>query len=199
MIRELHYDTVFDAQRHFRVLLDCMARPGKIQILDDVTLETPQELSKAVALIGLALLDADATFWVNPVFNNIAEYFNLNTGSHLAEVNNADFIFMNGMLNLNDIEDVKIGNLQYPEQGVTLVIQIEKISNQPMDDAISIELRGPGVQEFNPLFIKGVTMELLEFIQFKNEEFPLGVDVILTDTDDNITCIPRSNQIMIKK
>lgn len=196
MIRELHYDTVFDAQRHFRVLLDSMARPGKINILEDVTLETPHGLGKAAALVGLALLDAEATFWVES--NNIAEYFNLNTGSFLTEVNKADFLFMNIETDLNQIEAVKIGTLQYPEQGATLVIQVENVSNAMLENGVVIELRGPGVKEVNTICIKGVTTNLLEWIQSKNEEFPLGVDLIFTDYHNNITCIPRSNQITIK-
>lgn len=196
MIRELHYDTVFDAQRHFRVLLDSMARPGKINVLDDVMLETPQELGKAAALVGLALLDSEASFWVESY--NIAEYFNLNTGSFLTEVNKADFLFIHNETNLIEVEAAKIGSLQYPEQGATLVIQIDLISDVRIENSIAVVLRGPGVKEEKMIYLKGVKTEWLELIQSKNEEFPTGVDVIFTDQNNRITCVPRSNQFSFK-
>ena len=41
MVREIRYDEVFDAQKHFRSLLDSMTRPGRISVLDAVPLDAP--------------------------------------------------------------------------------------------------------------------------------------------------------------
>ena len=52
--REAAYDTVHDAQRHFRVLLDAMARPGTLAHLQADHLQPPADLHRASALVGLA-------------------------------------------------------------------------------------------------------------------------------------------------
>ena len=57
MQTELNYDTVFDAQEHFRVLLDSMSRPGKINVLPAMDILPPDGLQHAAALTGFALLE----------------------------------------------------------------------------------------------------------------------------------------------
>jgi alpha-D-ribose 1-methylphosphonate 5-triphosphate synthase subunit PhnH len=57
-----HYDEVLDAQKHYRTLLDCTARPGTIGQLDDVAMELPSQYNHATALIVMALFGGDTTF-----------------------------------------------------------------------------------------------------------------------------------------
>lgn len=59
MIRETVYDEIFDAQRHFRTVLDSMSRPGKINRFAPLALTTPEGLTRAAAYVGFALLNAD--------------------------------------------------------------------------------------------------------------------------------------------
>jgi len=42
MQREIQYDEIFDAQAHYRLLLDSMARPGKINVMPQLELTTPR-------------------------------------------------------------------------------------------------------------------------------------------------------------
>ena len=60
------YDPIYDAQRHFRALLDCTARPGTIGLLEDVGVDVPPGIRRASALIALTLFGADTTFCILP-------------------------------------------------------------------------------------------------------------------------------------
>ena len=53
MQRETAYDQVFDAQEHYRLLLDAMARPGTIYVLPRMSMTTPPGLTGAAALMML--------------------------------------------------------------------------------------------------------------------------------------------------
>ena len=197
MVRELHYDPVFDAQRHFRILLKSMANPGIINTLDDVALDQPEGFPKAAALVGLALLDTEITFWVDSSLS-VAPYLQLNTGANICQVSEADFLFLPGLSTDETVADVKTGNFQYPEQGATLIILVETLSATALEGSLCIENKGPGVKNSNLFFIKGINRALLEIVQEKNIEFPLGVDVFFVDQQDRFISFPRSNQFSIK-
>jgi len=198
MVRELNYDPVFDAQRHFRVLLNSMSKPGLIQVLDDVTLDLPRGLNPATALIGLALLDAEVAFWVDPIWSDLPEYLRLNTNARSAAVAAADFLFLPGSADGLMLLEAKTGSFQYPEQGATLIILVHTLSSTPLDGSLGIENKGPGVKTSNTFYIKGTNRALLECIQEKNAEFPLGLDLFFTDQQNQIISLPRSNQFTIK-
>lgn len=198
MVKELQYDTIFDAQRHFRILLDCMARPGKIDKLDGVEVGNPIGLYKASALTGFALLDAEVTFWVEPGLHEAAHYFTTNTGARLAEVGEADFLFLKGASSLEPLEAAKTGTPSYPETGATLVVQCEGLSHSSSLEALALELEGPGVQHSKEVFILGIPATFINLLTSKNSEYPLGLDVIFSDPFDQIICIPRSNHLTIK-
>jgi alpha-D-ribose 1-methylphosphonate 5-triphosphate synthase subunit PhnH len=43
------------------------------------------------------------------------------------------------------------------------------------------------------VYVRTISDTILESVKEKNSEYPLGIDVILTDHAGNIICIPRSN------
>jgi alpha-D-ribose 1-methylphosphonate 5-triphosphate synthase subunit PhnH len=198
MIRELTYDPVFDAQMHFRLLMDSMARPGKRNTLNSVTIAPPASLNPASALTGLALLNADVTYFAAQNADEITDYFVTNTASRPASIDEADFVFLPGNHDAEFLQEAKIGTLSYPETNAFVVIDVEIISDEPITDALPITLVGPGVKGQITVFIRGLNPDLLLAIREKNAEYPLGLDTILTDRNDQILCIPRSNQFIIK-
>jgi alpha-D-ribose 1-methylphosphonate 5-triphosphate synthase subunit PhnH len=44
------------------------------------------------------------------------------------------------------------------------------------------------------VFVSGLSPELLDFVSEQNSEYPLGLDLIITDESNNLICIPRSNK-----
>ena len=193
MIRETNYDEIFDTQEDFRVVLHCMSNPGSIQQLDGAIDSFPG-VSKTSVLIGFSLLDSNTTFYQN-YDEDLDKYFILNTSSAARSANEADFLFLNGSKSKKEeIEDAKEGMSEYPEGGAFLIIEVKKISDRSFSKSLEVVLKGPGVKDTCSIHIGGLKKELLQAIQEKNIEYPLGVDTILTDESGKLVCIPRSNQ-----
>ena len=198
MRREVSYDEVFDAQHHFRIILDGMARPGKIKVLDEMDIQPPAGLNQASAIIAMALLNTDATFYAegeNSV--EIESYIALNTAAQPVSVGEADFIFIAGTYNAEIIFEAKTGTLPYPEESATFVLDVQEISAAPKDDVVMLTMKGPGIESETIVYIKGINAEILEGAREQNLEFPLGIDLIITDRQNKLMCIPRSNQFVI--
>ncbi len=198
MRREVNYDEVFDAQHHFRLILDSMARPGKINNIPAIDILPPAGINKSSAIIALALLNTDASFLsVNENQQEITEYIALNTAAQPSSIGEADFIFTNGLQDAELIYAAKIGTLPYPENSATFVIDTEQIAKENFEGALQITLSGPGIETTDVVFVKGLNAALLDAVKEQNLEFPLGVDLILTDDNNNLLCIPRSNQFKV--
>ncbi len=198
MVRALNYNMVFDGQRHFRVLLNSMARPGEIHKLNDVDLQPPEGLNTATALIGFALLNSDVSFFLEKSQPKAIEYLEYNTGSKLEIPQAADFVFLHANLAAPDkVKALKAGDSEYPESGATLILLIHSIWDRPVPNALSVSLSGPGVKDTKNIYLEGISRIWLEQIQLKNEDYPLGIDTILVDQNNQLTCIPRSNRITI--
>jgi alpha-D-ribose 1-methylphosphonate 5-triphosphate synthase subunit PhnH len=195
MQKEITYHEVFDAQQHFRIILDCVSRPGKLGFLPDILTYSPGPINNASLLIGFALLNADVTFFTRE--EEVAAYLALNTGSCISNVKKADFIFIGGEDEFTFLDEIKIGSLSYPEESATLIIDVEEIAGYYLTNAVSITLKGPGVKTEKSVFIRGISISLLEKVKEKNAEFPLGTDMIITDKKNVVVCIPRSNQFIV--
>jgi alpha-D-ribose 1-methylphosphonate 5-triphosphate synthase subunit PhnH len=194
MQKELLYDSVFDAQEHYRLLLDCMARPGELRTLTAPDIHPPEGIHAGAALVGFALLNADASFHAAGTgADAVASYLRENTDAVVTDVPEADFIFMEG--GTADaaalIARARVGTLPYPEQGATIVISVTDLGR----GECTIVLRGPGIASENTLHISGLHIDILEAVQQQNEEFPLGIDLILADLQGKIAAIPRSSRV----
>jgi alpha-D-ribose 1-methylphosphonate 5-triphosphate synthase subunit PhnH len=193
MHKETKYDEVFDAQRHYRQLLDCMARPGKINVLPRPEWAPPAGLHTAGALVGFALLNPDVSFCVlGAGADTLTQYIQINTAAKTDAVALADYIFMDGDA---PMPVAKRGTLPYPEESATLVVAVDRLSAEGGDVAVS--LTGPGVEGRRTFWIDGLDIAFLSQLRECNAEFPLGIDVVLTDAEQRIACIPRSSQIHI--
>jgi alpha-D-ribose 1-methylphosphonate 5-triphosphate synthase subunit PhnH len=213
MQREIAYDPVFDAQEHYRLLLDVMARPGKINILPRMPLSVPAGtvLTDAAALVGFALLNADVSFCADGAGEDLAtRYLLVNTSARPVALEEADFVFASGLAAAALPENMKKGSLPYPEEGATLVLSVGAMATEaaglgaqtdhaaigqtPPGGALAITLQGPGIAGKKTFFVRGLSTNLVEALQQSNMEFPLGVDLILTDADGRVACIPRSSR-----
>lgn len=193
MIREISYNDVFDAQTHFRIILDSMARPGKVNNIGEIKIQSPEKLNTTSALVGFALLNSDVTFYTNNNSSEISEYFIVNTNSKFATIEHADFVFINGTDDGQILLETNAGVLEYPEKSATVIIDVDNIYDVPKDQTHEIILQGPGVDGEKRVYVRNISASILESMKEQNSEYPLGIDVILTDREGNIMCIPRSN------
>src|SRR5262249_44253795 len=121
MVRETVYDDVRDAQRHFRSILDSLARPGVISVLAPVTLTPPPGLNSASVLVAFALLDADVSYHLVNMDTNDDAYLRTNTRAASKAVEDAHFVFADGLGPPDMLEGVHCGSLTYPDTAATLI------------------------------------------------------------------------------
>ena len=198
MRREITYDEVFDAQQQFRIIMDGMAHPGKINRLPSLDIHPPSRLNTGSALIGFALLNSDVSFHVcEENSTEISSYIAMNTSAQTTALENADFIFINGYEDAACIEEAKKGSLSYPEDSATFIVDVDQLSDEFFADAVKVTLNGPGIKAENVFFVSGIHKELLNEVKNQNEEFPLGIGLMLTDKNSDLICIPRSSQFLV--
>jgi alpha-D-ribose 1-methylphosphonate 5-triphosphate synthase subunit PhnH len=194
MRREVIYDEVFDAQQQFRLILDSMARPGKIGTMPDMDILPPAGINKASAMVAFALLNTDVSFYAEGEGSEQVEsYIAMNTTASPVSIIEADFVFINGLYEADIIFEAKTGTLSYPEESATFIIDVEKIGENPEDGELTLTLKGPGIETTKQVHINGLNPGILKAVREQNMEFPLGVDLVLTDKNNCILCIPRSN------
>lgn len=191
MMIESSFDKVFDTQRLYRQVLDAMARPGKINSLESLTLTPPPGLNQAAAAIALTLLDSETRFYI--AAPDSAEYLAINTGATSCPPDSAEFVFACGDNVLPQLQEVNRGTLLTPELGATVILQVDRIGND--GSGTPLTLTGPGIKDSVQLVINGLQQENLQILAALNREYPLGVDVIYVDAGGNIACIPRSSNV----
>jgi alpha-D-ribose 1-methylphosphonate 5-triphosphate synthase subunit PhnH len=199
MVRETAYDEVFDAQEHFRSILDSLARPGRINPLHPVKLNPPPGLNHASVLVALALMDADVTFHVVHDDRGESAYLTANTRAADAPLEEAAFIFAEGADPAEILESADCGSLPYPDTSASLILQLKAASPQPLTDGLRLKVEGPGVDGDSVLFVRGLNPDLLLALMARNAEFPMGIDSVLTFVDESgspyVVGIPRTARI----
>ncbi|MDI3508941.1 MAG: alpha-D-ribose 1-methylphosphonate 5-triphosphate synthase subunit PhnH [Clostridiales bacterium] len=196
------FDEVFDSQCIYRNILDAIARSGTVKDIGDIAakLFSIEGFSKTAAAISLTLLDEYAKFAV--VYKHkesVERYIKWNTRAPIADILYADYIFAGKSVSESEImgifDEAKKGNLVQPDDSATLIIEVDKIAEGRCDDALTIRLKGPGIERENICSIKGLSP--LWFIK-RNEtisEFPMGVDMIFASDDGHTMVLPRTTKV----
>lgn len=192
METEIIYDVVFDAQQHYRLILDSMARPGKINMIPSIEIDEPMDINNASALIAFALLNTDASFHAVEG-EAVTQFIALHTSANVADLQDAELVFVSGLHEADFIALLKTGTLSYPESSATIIADVTRISDSPISNALQLTLKGPGVNGTTTVYVAGLNTAILDELKEQNLEFPLGIDLILTDGGNNMICIPRSN------
>jgi alpha-D-ribose 1-methylphosphonate 5-triphosphate synthase subunit PhnH len=199
MVRETAYNEVFDAQRHFRSILDSLARPGRICPLDPVKLDPPPGLNHASVLVALALMDSDVTFHAVHDEHGESAYLAANTRAASVPLENAGFIFARGADSPEILESADCGSLPYPDTSASLILELEAASAELLAGGLRLKFEGPGVDGSAALFARGLNPDLLLALLARNAEFPLGIDTVLTFAGDSggpcVVGVPRTARI----
>ncbi|WP_165423010.1 phosphonate C-P lyase system protein PhnH [Ktedonosporobacter rubrisoli] len=180
--RYIHYSTGV-----FRQLLDCLARPGKLNRLEDPIFldDLPTYYSarrqaqvpfNRYALGALmTLLDGEVSFtlaadghWLSE--SDAAVYWlALRTGSHSAAASEATFaLFCDGKSG-GLLRELSLGTLLEPELSATAIYCVERLADEREQlsgpEVISCALRGPGIPDLRRLQISGLEAHELELIK----------------------------------
>lgn len=175
-------------QHNFRVLLQAMARPGKVQPLQlQLQQEQKQAAGEQALLAVLATLVDGEVALADPQTMIKSSSWPL-LQAHQAEPGHADFIVCHG--GQQPEVEPRLGSLSNPEQSATLILQVGSLSSGECEFALS----GPGVDGKIQCAVDKLHLDWLRRRQQWVANFPMGVDWLLV-SDDSVMAIPRSSQL----
>lgn len=190
-------DLVHDIQAAYRKTLDSMSRPGLINNITDQAnkVNIKKNCFGSTLVLALILFDTEVKFKVvSEREMEIAKLINQLTYAKATEVENADYILVLKDAKPDDLEMAITlaypGDLLDPHKAATIIIEADSLSNDR-----DLTLKGPGIEKVNYIEVK-LTGRWVDQRAEKNSEYPLGIDLIFTDRDDNILCLPRATQIV---
>ncbi len=135
---------VFDAQTTFRAILDAMARPGTVKMLDALT-KPPAPLTATGAAVLLTLCDQDTPIWLDPQIAETAaarEWIAFHTGAPVTtNPVEAHFALASRSADLIALENFAQGSQDYPDRSTTLILQVEALAT-----GRRLTLEGPGIE-----------------------------------------------------
>lgn len=185
-------DAVFNAQSVFRVLMDCMARPGLLgAVLPPVA--PPSPLGIAAGALLLTLCDHDTPVWLTPGLSKSAlpEWIGFHTGAPLTrEKSEARFAFAEAKAMLPSLAHFALGNQEYPDRSTTIILEVDAF-----EGGRQLQLSGPGIREKVQIAPMGLPDMLLRQWTDNRALFPRGVDVVLT-AGRQLIALPRTCKII---
>lgn len=186
-------DQIFLSQSVYRHLLDVMSRPGSVRRLDaDFCHIWPS----GMLAVAATLLDQEVGFCVLGD-SQLREAIEEVTGGRSVSLEIADFIFAPNGDSGGLVRHAQRGTQESPDLGATIVYQVERLEEDAGPGSIS--LSGPGIEDQATPLIVGLGQEELSLIQEINNEYPLGVDLLLIDRENKVMALPRSLRIASAK
>jgi alpha-D-ribose 1-methylphosphonate 5-triphosphate synthase subunit PhnH len=184
---------VLDAQQTFRTLLNAMARPGTIHMLPHRPGQTPEQA------VCFALMDFEVSYAVATPGSEVADleqWIAVHTGCPRVAVADAAFILARGPLPDDAWASVARGTLAFPDTGATIIYALAAIGETVDDEmATRLSLSGPGIETTQELRVSGLPVAEFSARAHANREYPMGVDVIVTDPTGRVAGIPRSSRV----
>jgi alpha-D-ribose 1-methylphosphonate 5-triphosphate synthase subunit PhnH len=184
-------DAVTHAQTVFRSVMDAMARPGSIGVVD-VAVAPPAPLGIAAGALLLTLCDHDTPIWARSVLTKSAlpGWIGFHTGASLTTVKtDAKFAFVEAGAPFPSLAQFALGTQEYPDRSTTLVVEVASLEGgQPL------QLSGPGIRDTTTIAPKGLPETFLRQWADNRALFPRGVDMVLT-AGRRFIALPRTTKI----
>ncbi|ABY36184.1 MAG TPA: phosphonate C-P lyase system protein PhnH [Chloroflexus aurantiacus] len=191
--------------RAFRVLLDCLARPGKIGQLppppysDLPPLPDGRPPNTTAVAACMSLLDQRVSFvhahdnrWLTDD-QPLSRWITLRSGSRVVAPAIADFALLHDTSSLSRLSELQEGSLIYPEQSCTAFLCVSDL----VATGSTFRLTGPGIAGIATVGITSHTPIQIELLLARRDRFPLGIDLFLIDDNGRCLGIPRTTRILI--
>lgn len=180
------------AQAVFRLVLDAMARPGRIQELSGDLPSAPKPLNDASFAVALTLLDFETLVWLDKKLATppVVDGLKFHCGCSIAErVDGAAYAIIGDPATMPPFSDFNLGTPEYPDRAATLVLQIDGLAGGD-----GLALSGPGIKDQARLTVSGLPDHFEQQWRANHLSFPNGVDVILT-SGRTLACLPRTTSL----
>jgi alpha-D-ribose 1-methylphosphonate 5-triphosphate synthase subunit PhnH len=189
-------DPVDDSQRVFRGVLDALSCPGRVV---EVAVQTapPAPLTRGLAAVALALLDADTTVWLDGALaesTQVAAWLRFHTGAVVVrDPSAADFALILSSVSCPRLETFSAGTTENPHLSATLVVNTDGVPERA--EAL---LTGPGIQDFHRAVIPACWPDLIAQWDRNTRMFPRGVDVVFVGGSGaclQVSALPRTTSL----
>lgn len=174
-------------QRMFRILLNCMARPGLVGSIGPA--HEAGRFGPAIALLE-CVLDHEVTFAVVPKDPSVLGSLLRSSGTRAVSVEEADYVLAWSDGIETALRLAKLGTLEYPDRNGTVVALVDEISATATTGEC-FTVSGPGVLGTEDIWVRGFHRSLLPVLEERNAQRPLGIDLVLISPSGFITCLPR--------
>lgn len=180
----------------FRTLVRAMSHPGQKYTLP-ADVHIPVDGPPALLSICRTLLDHEVSYCV---IGQQCEKLNHRifslTKARQTNIDNADYVIVQSSFSKGQIAKAKRGKPAYPDTAATIIYLL----NDEIRTARGTEItfRGPGIEHPLKPDMEAVDTRELKLIQKCNADYPLGIDCIFVQPNNQIMCLPRTTQIEVK-
>jgi alpha-D-ribose 1-methylphosphonate 5-triphosphate synthase subunit PhnH len=184
-------DPVHDAQSCFRVLLDALARPGKVHSIDVALDDDAQRQWPAAAFAALlALVDFSTPVWLQRHDEALAQAISFHSGAPLADTpDEAAFAYIADAAQVPAPDAFSLGTPEAPQGSATLLIRVDAL-----EGGRPLTLSGPGIQSSIRIAPLGIVDTFWRARAALAAHAPCGVDCYLM-CGRSVIGIPRTTRV----
>lgn len=199
-------DPVHGAQQTFRALLAAMSHPGRLHELPPAALaglqpEDPDlapPLPTAVSAVLLTLLDGQTPARLCGDYDSAAPWLRFHTGARSAAADEPATVVAAPCAEVDETlcEALALGSDEAPQDGATLVVAVDGLSDGDSGEGLVVELRGPGIESMQRLRVAGLPASFWAWRRELRPALPRGVDLVLAH-GTRLAAIPRSTRVAL--
>jgi len=182
--RKHDFDTVYDSQKVFRLVLDAMSSPASAVNISQYAGKLYGDYPELLA-VAMTLLDNEVSYTTlenHALSDEIASL----TLAKWEKTGSADFVFVCDTKDMKGaIENAKCGTLPDPHKSATVITHDD---SQP---ACEVTLCGPGIDGRVTVRVSQTVKDAIIIRDLQHYEYPQGIDLIFISGAGELVAIPR--------
>ncbi|WP_230533782.1 phosphonate C-P lyase system protein PhnH [Microvirga roseola] len=182
---------VFQSQAVFRLVMNAMAKPGRIVDLGHAV-QPPSPLEPAAAAFLATHADYDTPVWFEDSgADAAASWLTFHTGAAVTkDPATATFAALSKDSPVSGWQNFAMGCLSYPDQSATLLLPVESLR-----DGTPLTIRGPGIETVSVIAPRGLPDGFTETMASNAAGYPLGFDLLLISGSE-LLALPRTTRLV---